>query len=115
MHNQPTRNENVSDLVFMDNASLVKNSQSIPGISDHVMIVTDSDIKSVYNKQKPRKVYLFLKANWEEIYKACEKLSNSIISMTKNEVNIEDLWSIFKTGILRSYGQIQEEKYSAVV
>ena len=58
-----TRQENVLDLVFTDNPSLIKNSQSIPGISDHAMVVTDSDVKPIYNKQKPRKVYLFSKAN----------------------------------------------------
>ena len=110
VHNQPTWNENVSDLVFMDNASLVKNLQSIPGIGNHAMVVTDWDIKPVYDKQKPKKVYLFSKANWEEIYKACEKLSNSIISITNNEVNIEDLWSIFKTGIQDAMDKFKPSK-----
>ena len=53
MDNQPKRQENVLDLVFTDNSSLIKNSQCIPGISEHAMVVTDSDVKPVYNKQKP--------------------------------------------------------------
>ena len=87
------------DLVFTDNPSLIKNSQSIPGISDHAMVVTDSDVKPIYNKQKPRKVYLFSKANWEEIKKACVQLSDNIIIMVQNKENIEELWNTFKTGI----------------
>ena len=99
VHSQPTRQENVLDLVFADNPSLIKNSQSIPGISDHAMVVTDSDVKPIYNKQKPRKVYLFSKANWEEIKKACVQLSDNIIIMVQNKENIEELWNTFKTGI----------------
>ena len=99
VHDQPTRQENILDLVFTDNPSLVKHSQSIPGISDHAMVVTDSDVKSVYNKQKPRKVYLFSKANWNEIYEACENLSTEIIGMARENLKVESIWEKFKTGI----------------
>ena len=77
-HNQPTRQDNILDLVFTNNPSLVKSSTGVPEISDHAMVVTDCDIKPVYNKQNPRKVYFFSKANWEENYSACENLSVKI-------------------------------------
>ena len=91
MHDQPTRQDNVLDLVFTDNPSLIKNSQSIPGISDHAMVVTDSDVKPVYDKQKSRKVYLFSKQIGRRLrkhvqifrtellpwYKTMKKLKNS--------------------------------------
>ena len=99
VHDQPTRQENILDLVFTDNSSLVKHSQSIPGISDHAMVVTDSDVKPIYNKQKPRKIYLFSKANWEEIYKACDILSNEIIHMVHDILKVESIWEKFKAGI----------------
>ena len=99
VHDQPTRQENILDLVFTDNPSLVKHSQSIPGISDHAMVVTDSDVKPIYNKQKPRKIYLFSKANWEEIYKACDILSNEIIQMVHDKLKVESIWEKFKAGI----------------
>ena len=44
VHDQPTRDLNMLDLVFTNNPSTVKTSTSIPGISDHAMIVTDIDI-----------------------------------------------------------------------
>ena len=99
MHNQPTRQDNILDLVFTNNPSLVKSSTSVPGISDHAMVVTDCDIKPVYNKQNPRKVYLFSKANWEEIYSACENLSIKIQNMVKLKDSLEEIWTTFKTEI----------------
>ena len=63
------------------------------------MVVTDSDVKPIYNKQKPRKIYLFSKANWEEIYKACDILSNEIIQMVHDKLKVESIWEKFKAGI----------------
>ena len=56
---EPTREKNVVDLYFTNNTSLVKYSQTLPGISDHEMIIIDSDIKPQYKKQIPRKVYSY--------------------------------------------------------
>ena len=46
VHAQPTRdsNSNMLDLVFINNPSIVKTSTSLPGISNHAMVVTDIDI-----------------------------------------------------------------------
>ena len=62
VHNQPTRDNNMLDLVFTNNSSLVKTSTSVPGISDHAMIVTDMDILPQFIRQKPRKFFIFSKA-----------------------------------------------------
>ena len=98
VHNQPTRQDNILDLVFTNNSSLIKSSNSIPGISDHAMVVTDSDVKPLYNRQKSRKVYLFSKANWDEINQSCVNLSTKINIMA-NTNNINTLWETFKTEI----------------
>ena len=55
VHDQPTRDLNMLDLVFTNNPSTVKTSTSIPGISDHAMILTDIDIIPQYVKQRQRK------------------------------------------------------------
>lgn len=40
-------------LVFIDNPSIIKTSTSIPGISDHAMVVTNINIIPNYISQKP--------------------------------------------------------------
>ena len=72
IHDQPTRNGKLLDLVFTTNPSLIKSSVSVPGISDHDIVVTDVDIKPVYSSQKPKKVYKWNKANWDNIKSDCE-------------------------------------------
>ncbi|KAL8622096.1 hypothetical protein ACOMHN_056581 [Nucella lapillus] len=45
VHHSPTRFMNILDLIFFSNPSLDKSSVSVPGISDHEMIVTDADTR----------------------------------------------------------------------
>ena len=68
VHDQPTRDNNFLDHVFTNNPSIVKTSSLVPGISDHAMVVTDIDIIPQHIKQKPRKIYIFSKANWDNIF-----------------------------------------------
>jgi hypothetical protein len=41
IHDSPTRENNLLDLVFVSNPTLVKSSVNVPGISDHEIIITD--------------------------------------------------------------------------
>ena len=52
IHEQPTRGENMLDLVFVSNPSLMKSSVSVPGISDHDIVVTDFETKPYYQKNQ---------------------------------------------------------------
>jgi hypothetical protein len=41
IHDSPTRENNLLDLVFVSNPTLVKSSVNVPGISDHEIIITN--------------------------------------------------------------------------
>ncbi|CAG2218649.1 unnamed protein product [Mytilus edulis] len=94
---EPTRYNNLLDLVLTNNPSLCKSSTSIPGISDHAMVVTDFDIIPHYIKQSKRKKYMFNKADWDSIYKEMEQLSTTMESQIATPV--EELWSTFTTTV----------------
>ena len=64
---QPTREENILDLLITNKPGLIKSSNSVPGISDHCAVVTKLDIDPPYRRTKPRPVRQFKKANWEFI------------------------------------------------
>ena len=51
MQRQPTRLNNTLDLWLTNKPSLVKQCNSIPGISDHDIVLTDSDFKAKINKK----------------------------------------------------------------
>ena len=100
IHHEPTRLENTLDLVFTSNPTLVKSSKSVPGISDHNIVVSDFDIKPHKTKEQPRKIYKFNKANWEKINESIETLGKEIDNLYSNGVCVEDLWEKFKSSLL---------------
>ncbi|XP_053403025.1 uncharacterized protein LOC128558204 [Mercenaria mercenaria] len=100
IHNQSTRDNNMLDLVFTNNPTTVKTSTSVPGISDHAMVVTDITIIPQVIKQKPRKIYIYSKANWDNIKQDLKTLSETVISeATNQDSTIQTLWDSFKSGI----------------
>lgn len=75
IHNSPTRENNILDLVFTTNPTLIKSSISIPGISDHEAILTDVDIIPKLSKKKQRKIFKYSQATWDQITKDVTKCS----------------------------------------
>ena len=100
MHEKPTREDNLLDLVFTTNPTLIKSSSNTPGISDHDIVVVDSDTKPFYSKQKPRKCFLFSKANWIKLNSKINEISNNIIEMFESGKSIHELWDTFRTELL---------------
>jgi hypothetical protein len=92
----PSRENNNLDLFFTDHPSLIKSCDTSPGISDHHAIVIDSNLKPSYNKPKRRNIYLFKKANWENIKEEIAKIGSTIINSTKY---LEEKWTDLKDGI----------------
>ena len=46
---------------------VLKDCISIPGISDHSIVLVDCDLKATINKKPPRKLYHRSKADWQLI------------------------------------------------
>ena len=67
VHNEPTRETNLLDLVFTMNPSLIKSSTNFQGISDHAILITDMETKHHYQKTTHRKRYIYSKANWNKV------------------------------------------------
>jgi hypothetical protein len=101
VHNQPTREGNLLDLVFVSNPTLVKSSTNVPGISDHDIIISDMETRVYHQKSKPRKCFIYTKANWTAIHKDLSYLNN-IETMTKEGNNVNILWKTFKTKLFES-------------
>ena len=91
-----TRENNNLDLFFTNHPSLVKLCNTIPGISDHDMVVVDIELKPHYNRLKRRETFTYKKANWEEIRSAISTEGQDIIE--SNEP-VEEKWLKLKNCI----------------
>ena len=96
VHDKPTREDNMLDLIFTNNPSLIKSTSNAPGISDHDIVVADSDTRPQYAKQKPRRCLIFSKANWDDLKTTISNISTKIQKLYRDGATIHQLWDTFK-------------------
>ena len=101
MHKESTRERNLLDLVFTNNPHLCKSSTSVPGISDHDIVVTDFDTRPQYAREAKRKCYIFSKANWTGLKDALGDLTELTNDNHKKGEDIDKLWTDFRDKILQ--------------
>ncbi|CAC5403960.1 unnamed protein product [Mytilus coruscus] len=103
IHELPIREDNLLDIVLTTNSSLIESSKNTPGISDYEMIVTVCDTKPYYQRSKPRKCYIYSKANWniqDEII-----ITNKIRKMQDSVINVQEIKRHLQERTFPKYGQ----------
>ena len=75
--------------------ALVKYEATIPGISDHDVIVVDAALKPEYCKKQPRKVYIYSRADWATIKEDINNFANDYISNIASH-SVDENWITFR-------------------
>jgi hypothetical protein len=91
---EPTRNDNLLDLIFTNNATLFRHTQSMPPLStqaDHNTVYADMLIKQKLCKQRPRKVLKYKRANWTAIKEETAHLSSSLVQEAPH-MSCQQMW-----------------------
>ena len=101
---EPTRDDNILDLVLTNNVNIINNVRVNPGISDHDMVLFEVNL-ACRKKKKPvrRKIYTRKRADTTRIKKELQDFANDFEEM-KNE-SVDAKWNIFQqrlTGIMDS-------------
>ena len=96
---EPTRYNNLLDLTFTNNPSLIRSCSCIPGISDHEAVVVDSIIRPSYTPTKKHKMFCYKKANWDGLNADCAVLSQQIKTKYDSGECVINLWNMFKAGL----------------
>ena len=95
MQRLPTRLDRILDLFCVNKPGLLRYTTTIPGISDHEIIVADMDLKPQYSKKKPHKVYVYSKADWESIRRDINNFTEQYIQEHPSR-SVNENWNIFK-------------------
>ena len=96
----PTRQNRILDLFFTNNSTLVDNSIVIPGMSDHDGIANITvNLKPKLCAQKPHKVFLYHKANMDELKKDLKEYCDTVINKNSHQETVEELWTQFKENL----------------
>ena len=96
--------------MFTSNSSLVQSSVSAAGISDHDLVVTDTQIKPFYAKQQPRKCHQYSKANWDSLKAALITTATEVTSKYEENANVDELWSTFHSKLLKAIDEFIPQK-----
>ena len=85
-------------LFLIDNRTLIKSVEVLPGIADHDAVLSEVFIKPQISKQKPRLMFLYKKADWEGLEKHMLAFQRSFLSTYEGR-SVNSLWEDFKTAL----------------
>ena len=95
---EPTRitedTENILDLFFCNNLTLVNRVETIPGIFDHECVYVESSLRPSKTVTPPRKVHLYHKADLESLKGELRRVKEEFISMEPTSTT-QELWVKF--------------------
>ena len=97
MVNKPTRGNNILDLFATNRPSLVEHTKVIPGISDHEIVSVELTLSVTVNKPKVHNVYLWNRADFQDINDVIIQFSNTFLSDNSVDTPVQELWDSFKT------------------
>ena len=94
MQMEPTRGQNLLDLFCCNKPSLVKACISIPGISDHSIVLADCDLKATINKKPPIKVYKWSKSDWQLIKEQTVIFAKQFLALAQTRT-VKENYTVF--------------------
>ena len=108
-----TRGHNILDLFATNRPTLIEHLNVISGVSDHEIIKVESFLSAIIVQHKPRKVYLWNRANFTNINESWSAFSNSFIQSHNIDTPIQELWDIFKAQCVNSLNSIPTKSLSS--
>ena len=89
----PTRDDNTLDLFMTNRPSLVNRCEPMPGISDHEAVYVDSNIIAKRQKQVRRKIFLWKRADIENLKSEIRDFTTEFIESNTADTPVNTLWS----------------------
>ena len=87
---EPTRGDAILDVFLTNRPNLVSRSTVVPGLSDHDILLVDSNIRAMRVKPPQRTIYLWGKANESKIREETDKFSSQFDS----SLAVEDIVAV---------------------
>ena len=89
------------DLFFCNNPSLIEQVKVLPGIGDHDAVFVEGNISPIVNKQIPRKIYLWKRADWDGLRAFMESFNNTQaeqeLESKDDEASVRDVESLLES------------------
>ena len=97
----PTRpvSGKVLDLLLTTYPNAVGDPSTITGLSDHLAVVFEVNLKPTRSVKPPHKVYLYNKANFPGLRTFMSDSSSTFFASKPEERSVEENWDMFKTSL----------------
>ena len=90
----PTRLDKTLDLFLTNRPTLVSKCIPLPGVSDHEMVFTISDVRAKHLKnQLVGKFLLWKKADMDTVRPQLDEFASTFLSTNSVDTPVDDLWS----------------------
>jgi len=108
----PTRQNNTLDIFATNRPSLVLKCSALPGLSDHDIVLTDTNIVAQRRRPIRRLIYLWSKADLKEMSKNIGQYCNTLREQHEN-VPINTLWNTFRSVCTAAINKYVPSKYTS--
>ena len=98
METVPTRGQNILDLFFTTNSTLVHEVSVLPGLSDHDLVIEEVNSRPELIQQVPRDIQLYKKADWDQLKQSMRDIHTELLSNPAT-TDIQELWDKFASGL----------------
>jgi hypothetical protein len=96
----PTRKDNILDLFCTNQSSLINKVKSIPGISDHNIILVGASCNPKRSiKDTQHKIYLWKKTNMNDLKNLTSKFESELLTKIDTKTTVNQWWIKFRDGI----------------
>ena len=99
---EPTLKNNVLDLILTNRPNKVLRVDVLPGVSDHDIVFTELDMRPVKQKQKPRQIPIYRKAEWEPMKEDMKSLHKDMEAMYNSTTGVNEMWEKFRDTLQHS-------------
>ena len=93
---------NILDLFLTNNTSFITRTRVVPGLSDHEMVLIDADIRPTTQKQPPRKIYMYNRADMGAISRDLIDFRDTFLDSDPMTNTVETNWTKLRDFILDS-------------
>lgn len=80
MVTETTRYQTTPDLFLTSSNTLIADFLILPGVSDHLAVCGSADLKPRLLKTRPRKVFIYRRANWDLLKSKMTKITYYLIT-----------------------------------
>ncbi|XP_076438589.1 uncharacterized protein LOC143277598 [Babylonia areolata] len=102
INHSPTRGENILDLFITNRPSLVSRCTTLPGLSDHDILLCDSTIQPTRTKPIPCTVHVWAKAEKQKMKQDIAALTEQLLCTGPVKTTVHEMWDKIHSALTKT-------------